>query len=198
MDKGDAIRKAKETEICKKCTNMVVGKGSESASIMFVGEAPGKNEDEQGYPFVGRAGQNLDSLLDKVGLSLNDVYITNIVKCRPPQNRDPIREEIESHTPWLLSQIEEMKPKVVCSLGNYATKFFLAEGDLEKMNGQPGISSVHGRPREVSISGIAFTLVPLFHPAALIYNKNLISEWEKDMEAVKKVVNNEREQKRLF
>jgi len=120
----DPIALAKETEICKACTNIVIGKGNPQADILFVGEAPGKNEDLQGLPFVGAAGKNLDSLLSKVGLSMEEVYIANILKCRPPENRDPTPEEIKAHTPWLLLQIEEIKPKVVCSLGNYATKFF--------------------------------------------------------------------------
>lgn len=198
MQKGDAIRKAKETEICKECTNIVVGKGEESSSIMFVGEAPGKNEDEQGYPFVGRAGQNLDNLLRNVGLILDEIYVTNIVKCRPPKNRDPSKEEIEAHTPWLLNQIQEIKPKVVCSLGNYATKFFLSKGDTELMDKQPGITSVHGKVKDIEIDGVPIKLIPLFHPAALIYKKELASEWEKDMEIVKKTIKEEKSQKKLF
>ena len=116
MEEVDVIELAKRTEICKVCKNLVVGKGNDKAGILFVGEAPGKNEDEQGLPFVGAAGKNLDKLLAEVGLSLNDIYITNILKCRPPENRAPSMEEIKMHTPWLLKQIREMKPKVVCSL----------------------------------------------------------------------------------
>lgn len=198
MNKGDAVRKAKETEICKNCTNVVVGKGDENSSIMFVGEAPGKNEDEQGYPFVGRAGQNLDNLLQSVGLSLSEIYVTNIVKCRPPKNRDPTKEEIESHTPWLLNQIQEIKPKVVCSLGNYATKFFLSKGDVDSMDKQPGITSLHGKTKDIEIDEVSIKLIPLFHPAALIYKKELAGEWEKDMEVVKEVVDKERSQRKLF
>lgn len=114
----------KRTELFKNCTNIVVGKGNINADILFVGEAAGRNEDEQGIPFVGAAGKNLDKLLASVGLSLEDVYIANILKCRPPENRDPLPDEIRAHAPWLLKQIREIKPKVVCSLGNYATKFF--------------------------------------------------------------------------
>jgi uracil-DNA glycosylase len=176
---------AKETEICKKCKNVVVGKGNEYADILFVGEAPGRNEDEQGIPFVGAAGKNLDSLLERVGLSLDDVYVANILKCRPPENRDPMPEEIKAHTPWLMKQIRDMKPKVVCSLGNYATKFFLAGCDVENMKEQPGITSVHGKVREIEIDGEKIKLIPLFHPAAIIYNRSLISEWEKDLGIVK-------------
>src|SRR3989304_3631420 len=96
----------------KASTNLVFGKGNSNAEIMFIGEAPGRNEDEQGLPFVGAAGKNLDKLLQNVGLSLNDVYITNILKYRPPENRDPLPGEVKAHTPWLMKQIKEMKPKV--------------------------------------------------------------------------------------
>lgn len=192
---GDAhVELVKGTEIYKNCKNLVVGKGNESADILFVGEAPGRNEDEQGIPFVGAAGKNLDGLLERVGLSLDDVYIANILKCRPPENRDPLPEEIKAHTPWLLKQIEEIKPKVVCSLGNYATKFFLAGGDVDKMKSMSGITSVHGKARDVEINGLKFKLIPLFHPAALIYRQELKVEWEKDMEIVKGELN----QKKLF
>ena len=190
----DHVELVKSTEIYKNCTNIVVGKGNDNADILFVGEAPGRNEDEQGLPFVGAAGKNLDKLLEKVGLSLNEVYVTNILKCRPPENRDPLIEEIEAHTPWLLNQIEEIKPKVVCSLGNYATKFFLAGGKIEDMKNQPGISTVHGTVRIVTIAGQTFKLIPLYHPAAIIYRRTLIDDWEKDMEIVKNEIN----QKTLF
>jgi len=194
MDKEKAIGLVKDTEIFKNCTNIVVGKGNEKAKIMFVGEAPGKNEDLQGIPFVGAAGKNLDSLLERVGLSLDDVFIANILKCRPPENRDPKPEEIKAHTPWLLCQIEEMKPEVVCSLGNYATKFFLAKGNVDEMDKQPGITQVHGKVKDIEMNGLQIKLIPLFHPAAIIYKRSLIDEWEKDMEIVKAEVS----QKKLF
>jgi len=178
----------KRTELFKGCTNIVVGKGNVNADILFVGEAPGKNEDLQGVAFVGAAGKNLDVLLEKVGLSLDDVYIANILKCRPPENRDPLPEEIKAHTPWLLKQIREMKPKVVCSLGNYATKFFLAGGNVDEMKRQPGISSVRGKVRRIEIDGLKIKLIPLFHPAAIIYKRQLIDDWEKDMEVVKREI----------
>jgi len=197
MSDLEHIKLAKETEICKNCTNIVIGKGDLKADILFVGEAPGKNEDEQGLPFVGRAGDNLNDLLSKVGLSLDDVYITNILKCRPPQNRDPLPEEIRAHTPWLLEQIKEIRPKVVCSLGNYATKFFLAEGDVDLMNKQPGITSVHGKVRLIKMHGVEFKLIPLFHPAAIIYNQSIAPLWEKDMKIVKREVKISKEPKKL-
>ena len=180
----------KRTELFKGCTNIVVGKGNVNADILFVGEAPGRNEDLQGLAFVGAAGKNLDKLLANVGLSLDDVYIANILKCRPPENRDPMEEEIKAHTPWLLKQIKDMKPKVVCSLGNYATKFFLALGNVDEMSSQPGITQVHGKVREIEMDGVKFKLIPLFHPAAIIYNRTKLTPlWDGDMEIVKREIN---------
>ena len=188
MVSNEVIELVKQTEICKNCKNIVVGKGNIHAQIMFIGEAPGKNEDEQGIPFVGAAGKNLDKLLANVGLSLNEVYIANILKCRPPENRDPSADEIKAHTPWLIEQIKEMRPKVVCSLGNYATKFFLALGNVDLMEKQQGITQVHGKVRMIDFFGEKIKLIPLFHPAAIIYNRKLTDEWEKDMIIVKKEI----------
>lgn len=178
--------------------NLVFGKGNPDAEIIFVGEAAGRQEDEQGFPFVGAAGKNLDKLLKNVGLSLEDVYITNILKYRPPENRDPNPEEIRKHTPYLLKQISIIRPKVVCSLGNYATKFFLSEGNVDLMEKQIGITSVHGKTKLVNIQNVEFKLIPLFHPAAIIYNRNLTSLWEKDMEIVKEEIKKSKEQVKLF
>ena len=195
LEEPEHVRLVKETEIFKACTNIVVGKGNESADILFVGEAPGAKEDEQGIPFVGAAGKNLDALLGKVGLSLDDVYVANILKCRPPENRDPLPEEIVKHTPWLLEQIKEIKPRIVCSLGNYATKFFLAGGDVDQMKDMQGITQVHGKAKDMEINGVKIRLIPLFHPAAIIYNRTKLTPlWEEDMEIVKKEVS----QKGLF
>ncbi len=192
-DKIDYIRMVKNTQIYKDCKNIVIGKGNENADILFVGEAPGRNEDEQGIPFVGAAGKNLDKLLEKIGLSTQDVYIANILKCRPPENRNPSPEEIRAHTPWLIEQIKEIKPKVICSLGNYATKFFLSEGNLELIKKQPGITKVHGKVRFVKINGVRIKLIPLFHPAAIIYKRDLIPVWGDDMEIVKKEIKKDAE-----
>ena len=180
----------KRTYLFKECNNIVVGDGNLNADILFVGEAPGRNEDEQGIPFCGAAGKNLDKLLESVGLERKNIYIANILKCRPPENRDPLSEEIKAHTPWLLKQIREMKPKVVCSLGNYATKFFLSGCDVEGMKNQPGITSVHGKVHDIEIDGLKIRLIPLFHPAAIIYNRTKLTPlWEEDMEIVKKEIN---------
>lgn len=173
-------------------TNLVFGEGNPDADIIFIGEAAGKNEDLQGLPFVGTAGKNLDKLLENVGLKRSNIYIANILKYRPPENRDPLPYEIEAHTPYLMKQIKAIKPKVVCSLGNYATKFFLALGDVDKMNEHPGITQVHGKVREIEMDGVKFKLIPLFHPAAIIYNRTKLTPlWEEDMEVVKKLVKEE-------
>jgi len=134
-------------------------------------------------------------------LSLDDVYVANILKCRPPLNRDPLPDEIAAHTPWLLKQIKDMKPKVVCSLGNYATKFFMAGGVVEDMGSQLGITSVHGQVQDCvlrlqatgdrSQEEISFKLIPLFHSAAIIYNRTKLTPlWEGDMRIVRNFISN--------
>lgn len=181
----------KSTELFDNCINIVVGKGNINSDILFVGEAPGRKEDESGFPFVGASGKNLDKLLAIVELSMEDIYIANILKCRPPENRDPNKEEIKLHTPWLLKQIKDMKPKIVCSLGNYATKFFMSEGEIDLMKKQPGITEVHGKVRDIEMNRVKFKLIPLFHPAAIIYNRTKLTPlWESDMEIVKKFTTN--------
>jgi len=179
------IKLVKETEIFRNCKNIVIGKGNLNAEILFVGEAPGAKEDLEGLPFVGAAGKNLDKLLANVRLSLNDVYIANILKCRPPENRNPLDEEIRKHTPWLIEQIKQIKPKIVCSLGNFSTKFFLANGEVDKMKEVGGITQLHGKVQVIDFQGMKIKLIPLFHPAAIIYNRKLIDDWEKDMGVVK-------------
>jgi|TARA_Y100000310_G_scaffold344518_1_gene457706 DNA polymerase len=197
---GEIEKECREIEMSlkKEAKNLVFGKGNSESEIMFIGEAPGAKEDDQGEPFVGKAGKNLDDLLGKVGLSLEKVYIANILKYRPPENRDPLPEEIEEHGKWLVKQIQTIKPKVVCSLGNYATKFFLAGGDVNLMKVQEGITKLHGKVRRIKFNGVEITLVPLFHPAAIIYRRELIKDWEKDMEIVKSVISGDKEQGKLF
>lgn len=185
LELENKIKKDESVLLKKSANNLVFGKGNPNSNILFVGEAPGKNEDLEGKPFVGAAGKNLDSLLKKAGLSLDEIYVTNILKYRPPENREPSPEEIKNHSPFLLGQIEIIRPKIICSLGNYATKFFLSGGDVEKMKLQPGITQMHGKVQSINFRGIPIKLVPLFHPAAIIYNHSLIFAWEKDIEIVK-------------
>jgi len=139
-------------------TKLVFGAGNANADLMFVGEAPGANEDKQGLPFVGQAGRLLDALLEEVGLQRGDVFITNIICCRPPGNRDPLPEEIDACKPYLYKKIDLIEPKIVCTLGNFATKL---------LTGSPqGITKVHGRPQQREVGDRIVTLFPLFHPAA--------------------------------
>src|SRR5437763_1535307 len=141
-------------------TKVVFGSGNADADLMFVGEAPGAAEDLQGLPFVGRAGKLLDELLLEVGIQRADVFITNVICCRPPGNRDPLPEEIDACKPYLFRKIELIEPKVICTLGNFATKL---------LTGNPsGITKVHGRPQEREVGGRIIQLFPLFHPAAAL------------------------------
>jgi DNA polymerase len=141
-------------------THVVFGAGNADADLMFVGEAPGANEDRQGKPFVGPAGRLLDALLEDIGLRREDTFIANVLKCRPPGNRDPRPEEIEECSPYLVRQVELIEPKVICTLGNFATKL---------LTGSPlGITRVHGAPQERAVGGLTVTLYPLFHPAAAL------------------------------
>ncbi len=166
-------------------TNLVFGKGNPDADILFIGEAPGAQEDLQGIPFVGKAGQQLDELLHSIGLSLDDVYIANILKYRPPENRDPKTDEIRSHTPYLIEQIKIIKPKLICTLGNFSTKFVLAKFDVDGMKKIQGISSLHGDPVDVQVDGLSFKVMPLYHPAAVIYRRAWKEDLEKDFLKIK-------------
>src|SRR4051794_31884619 len=142
-------------------TTVVFGNGNADADLMFVGEAPGANEDRQGLPFVGQAGKLLDTLLGEIGLVRADVFVCNVLKCRPPGNRDPHPAEIEACQSYLLRQVELIEPRVICTLGNFATK--LLRGD------PTGITRLHGRDEARTIGRRAVRLYPLFHPAAALY-----------------------------
>lgn len=165
---------------CERClqlvetrTQVVFGAGNADAEVMFVGEAPGQTEDEQGLPFVGRAGTLLDELLGEIGLSRAEVFITNVLMCRPPGNRDPHPVEVERCQEWLWQKLELVRPKVVCSLGNFATK--LLRGD------QTGITRVHGQVEERQLGSRNVRLLPLFHPAAALYTPANVELLRSDM-----------------
>lgn len=162
-------------------THLVFGKGNPDAPIMFIGEAPGEKEDLQGVPFVGAAGRELDKLLRSISLTLDEVYIANILKYRPPGNRDPTTEEIRRHTPYLIEQIKAIKPRVICTLGNFSTKFVLAKFDVDGMQSISGISQLHGKKIDIEIAGEHFVVFPLYHPAAMLYKPPLRKELEEDM-----------------
>jgi uracil-DNA glycosylase len=156
----------KEVQRCEKCplhetrTKVVFGAGNADADLMFVGEAPGAEEDRQGLPFVGRAGQLLNQLLEEIGLSREEVFIANVLKNRPPDNRDPLPPEIQACEPWLWQQVGLIEPRVVCTLGNFSTK--LLSGS------QTGITKVRGTPQVHELGGRMVYLLPLFHPAAAL------------------------------
>jgi uracil-DNA glycosylase len=153
-------------------THVVFGMGNADADLMFVGEAPGATEDQQGKPFVGRAGKLLDTLLEEIGLSRGEVFIANILKCRPPGNRDPLPEEIEECMPHLMRQIELIEPSVIATLGNYATK---------SLTGSPtGITRCCGRPQERELAGRDVTIYPLFHPAAALRTPKVLEQLRGD------------------
>ena len=169
----------------KTATHLVFGKGNPYASIMFIAEAPGKNEDIQGIPFVGAAGKLLDGLLNAIGLSIDNVYIANILKYRPPNNREPSKDEIIAHTPYLIEQIKIIQPRLIVTLGNYATKFILSGCDGERMESIPGISTLHGKEKQIVIAGKDYRVMPMYHPAALIYNHELMPAAEEDFKKIK-------------
>ncbi|MBI4918979.1 uracil-DNA glycosylase [archaeon] len=150
-------------------TNIVFGKGNPEAKIFFIGEAPGNNEDLQGLPFVGAAGKQLDQLLHMINLCIEDVYIANVLKYRPPENRNPNDEEIKTHTPFLIEQIKIIKPKVIVTLGNFSTKFILGNFSVEGMKKMAGITHLHGVPVEKELDGLKFLVFPMYHPAATLY-----------------------------
>jgi uracil-DNA glycosylase family 4 len=163
---------------CTRCrlaegrTQVVFGSGSPTADLMFVGEAPGFHEDKQGVPFVGQAGKLLDKLLAGIGLLRSDVYVANVLKCRPPGNRDPQPDEIEACEGHLFRQIELIEPKVVATLGNFATKL---------LSGRPlGITRVHGQEQEVKLGGRRVLLYPIYHPAAALYTPAMLKVLESD------------------
>jgi len=162
----DALRESLKD--CARCglstgrTQVVFGAGDPNARLLFVGEGPGFHEDKLGEPFVGAAGKLLTELLGKIGLSRADVYIANVVKCRPPENRDPLPDEIEACSPHLMQQIAIIKPKVICTLGRFATKL-LADTELS-------MTAVHGKAKPRQIGGVDLVVFPVFHPAAALYN----------------------------
>ncbi len=179
LTRSDALAAyAAETSVCTRCrlaegrTQVVFGVGDPNADLMFVGEAPGFHEDQQGYPFVGQAGKLLDKLLAGIGLDRQDVYIANVLKCRPPGNRDPQPDEIHSCEPHLFRQLELIEPKLVATLGNFATKLLSGKPD--------GITRVHGTPQEASVGGRTVTLYPIFHPAAALYTPAMLRTLEED------------------
>ncbi len=174
---------------CTKCplhktrTNAVPGEGDYDADIMFIGEAPGYNEDQQGIPFCGRAGTILDELLDSVGIKRKNIYITNILKCRPPDNRNPKTKEIETCTPYLEKQISVIKPKKIVCLGNFATRFVMKKYNLDDKI--EGITRLHGKVFKVGTLFGTLRIIPMYHPAASIYDPKKLPVLKEDFKLLK-------------
>jgi uracil-DNA glycosylase family 4 len=169
---------AAQTATCTRCrlaegrTQVVFGNGDPDADLMFVGEAPGFHEDKQGFPFVGQAGKLLDQLLGGIGLSRDMVFVANVLKCRPPGNRDPMPDEIEACESHLFRQVELIEPKVVATLGNFSTKLLSGK--------QLGITRVHGQVQQVTLGGRSVLLYPLYHPAAALYTPSMLEVLKED------------------
>ncbi len=167
-----------EASGCLRCplhqtrTKVVFGAGNADAELMFVGEAPGANEDQVGLPFVGQAGKLLDKLLGEIGIERSEVFIANTVKCRPPSNRDPHPQEIESCRDYLERQVELIEPTMICTLGNFATKLLRADST--------GISRLHGQEEVKVIGSRAVRLYPLYHPAAALYTPSTLERLRAD------------------
>jgi uracil-DNA glycosylase family 4 len=174
---------------CTKCalaggrTQVVFGSGNHDADLMFVGEAPGFHEDKQGVPFVGAAGKLLDQLLAGIELTRDDVYVANVLKCRPPGNRDPMPDEIQACEAHLWRQIELIEPRVVATLGNFATKL---------LSGRPtGITRVHGQEQETTLGGRRVLLYPIYHPAAALYTPRMLEVLQSDFARIPELLGRE-------
>jgi len=192
MNKRDKLLKKIKDEVigCKKCslsktrTLPVIGQGDHNAKIMFIGEAPGLNEDKTGVPFCGQSGNILTELLNSIGLQRENVYICNILKCRPPGNRNPQADEIKACVSYLESQIETIKPKIIGALGNYAVSHILKQYNLDDQI--QGISKIRGKIFEARASFGKIRIIPLYHPAVVVYNANMKDILKKDFKILKK------------
>ena len=166
-------------DLAKQATQLVFADGSPDAKIVFIGEAPGKNEDLRGIPFIGAAGKFLSEMLGTISLKREDIYITNIVKYRPPNNRDPLPEEKAAFLPYLMRQLEVIQPTIVVTLGRHSMEAFM-----------PGlkISQVHGQPKRITFGKQKIVLLPLFHPAAALYNGGLRQTLLDDFSAIPAII----------
>ena len=182
------IQLSKEIESCKKCklyktrNKVVIGEGSINSKILFIGEAPGANEDIQGKPFVGRAGKILDELLNSINITRNEIYITNILKCRPPKNRDPLKKEKQVCTNFLDKQIKLINPRIIVPMGNHAASFIFKKFGLK----YDKITNVHGEIYKINTKSNLFIIIPAFHPAVSTYNPNTKKILFNDFKIIKK------------
>lgn len=177
LDKLNKEWSAKDLPLKSVATHDVPGEGNPDAEILFIGEGPGKNEDEQGRPFVGAAGKFLDELIAAIGYSRQDIFIANIIKHRPPGNRDPLPEEIVAYTPWLDEQINIINPKLIVTLGRFSMEHLLGPGF--------SISKVHGQPKRNKAGQV---VIPMFHPAAALYRGDLRPMLAADFKKIPKVL----------
>ncbi len=177
--KADILDKNICPDLAQGATQLVMGHGNPEADIVFIGEAPGKNEDLQGKPFVGAAGKLLDQMLAQAGLKREDIYITNIVKFRPPGNRDPRPDEKKAFWPYLVRELQVLKPKVIVTLGRHGMEYFLPE---------MRITQVHGQPKRITFGDQKLVVMPLYHPAAALYNVDLKATLFADFAHVPKVL----------
>lgn len=173
-----AVSNCKRCDLWKTRNNSVFGEGNPNAKILFVGEAPGFNEDRQGKPFVGKAGAIFNQLLDSVGLKRQNIYITNVLKCRPPKNRNPFPNEIKACSLYINSQIETIKPEKICCLGNFSASFIMKKFGLQDK--LAGISKIHGTTFTVSTLTGTIKIIPLYHPAVATYDPGMLEPLKKD------------------
>lgn len=177
--KADILAKNICPELAETATQLVMGHGNPKADVVFIGEAPGKNEDLKGVPFVGAAGKFLDQMLAEADMVRSDIYITNIVKYRPPNNRDPKPEEKKAFWPYLVKELQIIQPTIVVTLGRHSMGYFLPEAK---------ISEVHGKPKRLTFGDTKLVLMPLYHPAAALYNGDLRSTLLEDFANVPTVL----------
>ena len=178
---ADEIKTCRKCELWRQRKNAVPGEGNLDVAVMLVGEAPGYWEDLKGRPFVGAAGKILDEMLSKAEISRRDVYVTNVVKCRPPENRDPLPREIHTCTLYLDRQIKIIKPKFLVTLGRHAAFYILAKAGIET----EGITKIHGKIFEATLLGFEVFILPMYHPAAALYKAKYKDELDKDFQLLK-------------
>lgn len=175
------VASCRRCRLCESRKNQVPGKGDPDSPVVFVGEAPGSKEDEQGEPFVGSAGKRLDTLLEHIGLQRGDVYITNVLKCRPPKNRRPKSSEIRECAPHLEEQLGIIEPRIIAPMGNSAIGYIMRRYGLKRES----IGKVHGRALRAEASWGRIKILPFYHPAAALYNQKLYKMLEEDFETLK-------------
>ena len=175
----DIIKNNVCPDLAQEAKNLVMGDGNIDAEIVLIGEAPGKNEDETGLPFVGAAGKFLDEMLSQANIKRSDVFITNIVKYRPPNNRDPLPEEKKAFWPYLVRQLDAIKPQIIVTLGRHSMEYFIPDQK---------ISLIHGQPKRITFGDTKLVIVPLYHPAAALYNGGMRATLIEDFIKLPKII----------